>query len=581
MLIHRRLLALTASVRGWLALLVILGLLIAATFIGQGVLTAWVIGLIFAGESRQAAAPLMLAILALVIVRAALQWFEGVGAKMMAVAIKERLRTRLYAHLLDLGVGYLVRERTGAVQATLVDGVQHLEGYLTRYIPQCFVALIAPVPIIAFLYLVDPLIAIVVVACMALIPIAPAAYSRLLGRYGQSHWEAYSALNARFLDALQGMITLKAFNASERHGRQLNEEAWRLYRATMLQLMISLVGTGFIGLLTGAGTSAAIGIGSVTLAGGAATMADLLLILLLVGECFRPLLLLDRYWHIGYLGIAASNAIHRLLDAQPEVRSPASAIRAIPGVTRPAVRFQHVFFGYNAGERPALVDLSFSIDPGERVALVGRSGAGKSTVVALLLRFFDPQRGIITLDGRDLREYDLESLRRMVAVVSQDTYLFYGTIADNLRLARPGATQVELEAAAQAANIHAFITGLPQGYETIVGERGMRLSGGERQRIAIARALLKDAPILILDEATSSVDAANEALIQDALERLTAGRTTLIIAHRLSTVVHADRIIVLEAGRVVESGTHDELTTYQGTYAQLVAAQASSFSLHE
>jgi ABC-type multidrug transport system fused ATPase/permease subunit len=207
------------------------------------------------------------------------------------------------------------------------------------------------------------------------------------------------------------------------------------------------------------------------------------------------------------------------------------------------------------------------------VALIGRSGAGKSTVVALLLRFFDPQTGRITLDGRNLREYGLESLRKMIAVVSQDTYLFYGSIADNLRLAKPAATEAELQAAAQAANIHAFISELPDGYNTIVGERGLRLSGGERQRIAIARALLKDAPILILDEATSSIDAANEAAIQAALERLTHGRTTLVIAHRLSTVANVDRIVVLEDGTAVECGAHRELLAHQGAYARLIAAQ--------
>src|SRR6185436_11737808 len=233
-----------------------------------------------------------------------------------------------------------------------------------------------------------------------------------------------------------------------------------------------------------------------------------------------------------------------------------------------------VTFAYPGGRRPAHEGLSFAVAAGERIGIVGPSGAGKSTVARLLLRLHDPQSGRVLVGGRDIRSLRLAELRQVIAVVSQDTYLFHGTVEDNLRMGKPGATAAELEDAARAANAHEFIARLPQGYQTVVGERGVRLSGGQRQRIAIARALLRDAPILVLDEALSAVDAESEAVIQEALDRLMQGRTTLIFAHRLSSVIGADRIFALDDGRVAETGTHTELMARRGAYHRLMAAQA-------
>ncbi len=570
MMLHRRLFALIAEVRSNVIVMVLLGLLITGTYVGQGLLTAQVAIRIFERADWASVVPLIGWALGLVLVRAVLLWLREIGAMATSAAVKQRLRRRLYTHLLALGPGYLERTDTGTVRSTLVDGVEALEGYLGYYIPQAFVALATPVLILAVLVVIDPLIGGITFVCALLVPVIPQMWDRLLGRYGSSHWQAYAELGAQFLDSMQGMTTLKAFNASVARGEALREAALKLYQATMAQLAISMIRSGVVGLAIGVGTAVAVGIGALRLANGHLDAAGLLIILFLVNECFRPLVDLDAYWHQGYMGVSASTAIFRLLDTQPDIREPA---RPAPAPTSTAIRFEHVSFAYLDGERPALDGVSFSIAPGETVALVGRSGAGKSTVVSLLLRFFDPQQGEILLDGRPLSAYTTDTLRRMIAVVSQDTYLFHGSVADNLRLGKPDATPAEIEAAARTANAHDFITALPQGYNTIVGERGLKLSGGERQRIAIARALLKDAPILLLDEATASVDAASEALIQNALERLTAQRTTLIIAHRLSTVINADRIIVLDQGRIVESGRHTDLLNSAGVYARLVAAQ--------
>ena len=574
MMVHRNMLALTKGARGRIALTVALGLAISGTYIAQGVVVALIVRRILAGEPWTGALALVGVVALLAALRAVLLRWREMSSMLTAAEVKLALRQRLYRVLLALGPGYMERTRTGTVQSTLVDGVEALEAYMGYYLPQSIVAVAVPLAVVAYIFVLSPLVGVVVLVCVLAVPLAPRLWDGLLGEYGRRHWQQYTELNSQFVDSMQGMVTLKALNASERQGRVLRDAALALYRATMAQLGISMIRNGVVGLAMSAGVGLAVAIGAFQVADGALSLAGLLVVLFLTAECFRPLVELDSYWHRGYMGVSASTGIFALLNAKPEVADrEGTPTHPEPTSAPNSIAFVNVTFAYHPDNEPALHNLSFNVGAGQSIGLVGQSGAGKSTAAALLLRFFDPQQGRVEIGGVNIRDYPLETLRGLIAVVSQDTYLFNGTVEDNLRIGKPGASLGELEAAARAANAHGFISAFPQGYQTVVGERGAKLSGGERQRIAIARALLKDAPILILDEATSSLDGVNEGAIRDALNRLAHGRTTITIAHRFSSVIHADRIVVLDEGRVVEAGRHQELMERRGAYAGIVLAQ--------
>ena len=596
MYLHPRLLSLAMDVRWRIIISAVVGMLAAAAGVARLAVAALIIADVVHGEASFESLTWPLAgMAALIVARAYLQYLQEVMSHHTASTVKVKLRERLYRHSLALGPGHFDSSRTGDVLMSLAEGVERLEAFFGRYLPQMIVAALAPVLIFAFMALIDLRTGLIFLAFALLTLLIPNMFHRWTRERSMARRDAYGALGADFLDAVQGLATLKAFGQSRSRGELLAQRARNLFRTTM-GVLAANAATGALTILgiTG-GAAVALGWGAVRVSDGELELRALLIVLMLGVEIFRPLRELVQLYHDGMIAMSSAEGIFAIMDSPVTVSDPVALRQAqdgqIPGTRdgkdgqdaiRPEVTFENVNHAYNQGRRPALRGLSFTLREGETLGLVGPSGAGKSTVVWLMLRFFDPQQGIIRLGGRDLREIPLSELREQVSVVTQDTYLFHGTVADNLRFGNPDASQAELEAAAQAANVHDFIRHLPNGYETVVGERAVRLSGGQKQRIAIARALLKDAPILVLDEALSSVDAENEAVIQEALDRLMAGRTTLIIAHRLSSVINADRILVLDEGRLAESGSHAELVAAGGLYASLMAQQQEriDFDIH-
>ena len=573
MYFDRRLWAFTRGVRLRIAGTVLLGLLAVGAGIARLALFGWLLGRVIAGDSLRTLVPLMALTAGAVLLRSALDYWRAMAAHTTAALVQSTLRQAIYEQVTALGPAHFTRSRTGDVILSMVEGVQQLEVYFGQYLPQLAVAALTPVLIFAFVAFVDLPVALVLLAAALLTLLAPSLWHRKDSRQSLSRQKAYAAFGAEFLDSIQGLTTLKAFGQSGPRARMLGEKGRDLFYSTMGVLGANTFARGITDTGMAVGAVAALGLGAWRVREGEMTLGALLVVLMLGVEVFRPLRELRVVLHQGMLGLSAAGGIMQILEAQPKVSDRATPLLDAASLS-PIVAFEDVRFSYPGGRRVAHDGLSFEVKAGERVGIVGPSGAGKSTVARLLLRFYDPERGRVTIGGRDIRELTLDQLRGLIAVVSQDTYLFHGTVEENLRMGKPDATPAELQAAARAANADEFIARLPQGYQTVVGERGVRLSGGQRQRIAIARALLRDAPILILDEALSSVDAESEAVIQQALDRLMEGRTTLIFAHRLSSVIGADRILALDGGRVVESGTHAELMARGGAYHRLMAAQA-------
>jgi ATP-binding cassette subfamily C protein CydD len=586
MKLDRRLLHRAQAVRGPLVLAIALGAGSGVVIVIQAYLLSLVVSQVFLdGQALGGVLSLLVAFLVLGLLRAGVTWVAEAAADRVASRVKDDLRTRLAAHLLALGPAYVRGERTGELANTAVEGIEALDAYFRQYLPQLALAALIPLTVLLFVFPLDWVSGLVMLLTAPLIPVFMILIGSLAESLTRRQWTSLSRMSAHFLDVLQGLTTLKLFGRSREQVRLIAQISDRFRDATMGVLRVTFLSALVLEMVATISTAVvAVQIGLRLLYGGLSFQQGFF-VLLLAPEFYLPLRMLGARFHAGMQGVAAAQRIFEVLEtpvpdgvdglSEEPAAVPTGEVRREAISLPPArfdLRFSDVHYAYDDGQRPALNGLSFDLPHGESVALVGPSGAGKSTVAYLLLRFIEPDQGTITVGGRPLHAMPAAAWREQVAWVPQNPYLFHGTVAENIRLARPDASFDQVTRAARQASAGRFIEALPQGYDTLIGERGARLSGGEAQRIALARAFLKDAPLLILDEATANLDPEIEALVQEAMVRLLPGRTALIIAHRLSTVYRASRIVVLDRGRIAEEGTHAGLMQQGGLYRQLVGA---------
>jgi ATP-binding cassette subfamily C protein CydD len=555
---------------------IVLGTLAAIATIAQMTLLSEIVNAVFLADKGFAQVlPLLALLLAAITLRASLLWGREVSAQRGAVRLKTSLRERLFAHLLQLGPAWSSGERTGELVAVVNEGIERLDGYISRYLPQVVLSVVIPLLIIIVILSVDWFSAVLLLITGPIIPLLMALVGSYTEKHIQAQWTTLSRMSGHFLDVMQGLTTLKLFGRSQAQQESIARISNQFRDKTLRVLRYAFLSGAVLEFMT----AMAIGLIATTLGvrllNSGITFDRAFLVLLLTPEFYRPLQDLGVQYHAAMEGKASAQRIFELLETPSLVRERAAVEEAIPAgpVT---IDITDLSYTYPEKMKPALDHVTLSLPANTCTALVGRSGAGKSTLVNLLMRFMDATSGAISANGLPITALSPDTWRECVALVSQRPYLFYGTVRDNIRLARPQANDNEVIQAATLAGVTAFIDELPHGFDTQVGEQGMQLSAGQAQRVAIARAILKNAPILILDEPTSSLDPDSEALIRQSLTTLMRDRTVLVIAHRYNTIAQVDRVAVLEDGRLVEVGAADVLMVSDGAYARLLGTVSTS-----